>query len=194
MGIAGWFALIAQFYLIIENRTASVTETIIRYFSFYTILTNILVSISTTVLLIGKPGGIYNFFTKPATQTAILVYITIVGVVYNVILRSLWQPTGMQKMVDEVLHTIVPLLYIIFWIAWTDKRSLKWKNIPVWLLYPAAYAIYTLIRGAIVQFYPYPFMNVTELGYGQVLINSAMLVLVFLLFSAVPVMIGRLKK
>ena len=44
-----WFAVLAQFYLIIENRVAPVTETIIRFFSFFTILTNILVAVYFTI-------------------------------------------------------------------------------------------------------------------------------------------------
>jgi len=51
--VSGWFSLIAQFYLIIINRTTSVGETIIRYFNFFTILTNILVALCATTLLFG---------------------------------------------------------------------------------------------------------------------------------------------
>ena len=54
IAIAGWFALASQLYLIIQNRVVSVAETIIRYFSFFTILTNLIVAICVTVLLL-KP-------------------------------------------------------------------------------------------------------------------------------------------
>ena len=52
--VIGWFALLAQLYLIIQNRVVSVGETIIRYFSFFTILTNLIVAVCVTVLLL-KP-------------------------------------------------------------------------------------------------------------------------------------------
>ena len=34
----GWFAIIAQFFLMLENRQADIPETIIRFFSFFTIV------------------------------------------------------------------------------------------------------------------------------------------------------------
>ena len=92
----GWFALIAQFYLIIVNRTASIPETIIRYFSFFTILTNLLVAVCFTSFL-NKKQKSSAFFSKITTLTAITVYILIVGIVYNVILRFLWKPEGCKK-------------------------------------------------------------------------------------------------
>ncbi len=81
----GWFALIAQLYLIIRNRVTAIPETIIRYFSFFTILTNILVAVCCTILLLNKKKSLFNFFSNPKTITAITVYITVVGLVYNLI-------------------------------------------------------------------------------------------------------------
>ncbi len=61
--LIGWFAIIAQFGLMIENRVSSIPETIIRFFSFFTIITNTLVAIYFTCIflkkrleLVDKPG------------------------------------------------------------------------------------------------------------------------------------------
>ncbi|HEV8081648.1 MAG TPA: Pr6Pr family membrane protein [Chitinophagaceae bacterium] len=110
--ITGWFALIAQLYLIILNRVTTVPGTIIRYFSFFTILTNILVALCCTVLLINKNKRWYKFFSNSKTITAITVYITVVGLVYNLILRFLWRPQGLQLLVDELLHSVI--LFFLF--------------------------------------------------------------------------------
>ena len=40
--IIGWFAIITQFILMIENKQADILETVFRFFSFFTILTNIM--------------------------------------------------------------------------------------------------------------------------------------------------------
>lgn len=50
LSILGWFALGSQLYLIIQNRIVSVPETVVRYFSFFTILTNLLVAICVSCL------------------------------------------------------------------------------------------------------------------------------------------------
>src|ERR1700693_5796375 len=90
VAIAGWFALIVEFYLILSSRQASVPETITRYFTFFTILTNILIAVGCTSILLKPASGWGRFFSKATTLTAIAVNITIVGAIYNAILRFLW--------------------------------------------------------------------------------------------------------
>ncbi|MGN6568051.1 MAG: Pr6Pr family membrane protein [Flavipsychrobacter sp.] len=194
IALLGIFSLVAQLYLILANRIASVPETIVRYFSFFTILTNILVAICATVLSIKPVSRWGKFFSRDTTLTAITIYITIVGLVYNIILRKLWAPQGLQQVVDELLHSVIPLLFISLWIAWVPKRQLQWHHIPAWLIYPAVYALFVFIRGEFSGFYPYPFMNVSMLGYSKVLINSGLLLIIFVVFSAIPVTIARIAK
>lgn len=189
--ILGWFALIAQFYLIIINRITSVAETIIRYFSFFTILTNLLVGLCFTFLLRKSKSRPGVYFSKSNTLTAISVYILIVGIVYNVILRFLWEPKGLQLIVDEILHTVIPILCVFFWCKYVNPNKLRWKDAFPWLIYPLVYIFLVLIRGAISGFYPYPFIDVNTIGYERVFINSGILAVCFLLFSFLFIAIGR---
>ncbi len=188
--IAGWAALLLQLYLIITNRTATVPETLVRYFSFFTILTNILVAICFTVITFSAINS-RSFFIKPGTLAAVTVYIFVVGLVYNVVLRFLWKPEGLQRVVDEVLHSFIPVWFLLFWIAFVPKKPLQWSMIPPWLIYPLVYLILILIRGSFSSFYPYPFVNVTELGYGKVLFNSVILTGVFGVLSALIIAVGK---
>lgn len=166
-----------------QNRTASIPESIVRYFSFFTVLTNLLVALCFSFILIKSHSSLGHFFSSSKVLTAIVVYITVVGIVYNIILRFLWQPRGLQFIVDELLHTVIPLLCIVYWIAFVPKLPLKWKDAFAWLLYPTTYIIYIFIRGSFSGFYPYPFINVTEIGYNNALINSGILALSFLIIS-----------
>lgn len=180
----GWFAVIAQYYLMIKNTTVSVTETTIRFFSFFTILTNTLVAFYFTLQAIIQTP---RLFSKPGSLTAITLYITIVGLVYQIVLRPLWSPTGLQKMVDELLHSVTPVLVIIYWYLYESKAAVRFGQIPHWLLYPFSYLVYILIRGNFSGFYPYPFVNVATLGMSKVLINSLGLLLVFTVVAALLV-------
>ncbi len=191
ISILGWFALAGQLYLIIQNRVVSVPETIIRYFSFFTILTNFIVAICATVLWAQPATRLGGYFLMPAVVTAITVYITVVGVVYNVILRFLWQPQGLQMLIDELLHSVIPFLFILLWIIYVPKTSLQYRNALRWQLYPVIYIIYTAIHGAITGFYPYPFVNVTALGYTRVFINALGLVVVFMGLSLFCIAVGK---
>ncbi|MEP7143858.1 MAG: Pr6Pr family membrane protein [Ferruginibacter sp.] len=190
----GWIAIIFQLYLIIVNRTASVPETITRFFGYFTVLTNILVALCFTLLLLKPDSGWGRFFARPATLTALTVYIGVVGFIYNVILRFLWRPQGLQFVVDELLHSVIPVLFILYWFLFVPKKTLKWKNILSWMIYPAVYCIYSLVRGGIGGFYPYPFIDVGILGYNKVLFNVAGMIIVFLLLSIVLVGIGKMTK
>ena len=112
LAIIAWFAVLTQYYLMIENRVTSISETTIRFFSFFTILTNAMVAFYYTLAIIKPTTAIIQ---KAGTVTAITVYITVVGLVYQIVLRPLWHPEGLQKIVDELLHAVVPLMVIMYW-------------------------------------------------------------------------------
>ena len=181
-----WFAVIAQFVIMIQNRVESVPETIIRFFSFFTILTNTLVAVYFTLQLFSKKEP------KSGGLTAVTLYITIVGLVYQIVLRPIWNPEGMQMFVDELLHSIVPVCVLIYWMLFENKRTVKWNQIPKWLIYPLIYLVFILIRGNLSNFYPYPFVNVYELGMSTVLLNSVILMVVFIVIATILLGLGKL--
>ena len=112
VAIVGWLALILQFYLMIQNRKVSILETTIRFFSFYTILTNILIALYSTFLLLKPDSGWGKYFSRPSVATAITIYILVVGITYNLILRQIWNPQGWDKVADELLHLAIPILFL----------------------------------------------------------------------------------
>lgn len=186
-----WFAIITQFVLMIQNRQAEILETIIRFFSFFTILTNILVALFFTTQVFTKNKAYLSFLNSKGSLTAITTFILVVGIVYQIILRPIWNPQGLQKIVDELLHTIIPLLVLIYWILYVKKNELHLKSIVKWLLYPLLYFIYILIRGHFSKFYPYPFSNVSELGYSQVIINFILISFFIILLLVTLIFFGN---
>ncbi len=180
-----WFAVIVQFILMIQNRTASVAETIVRFFSFFTILTNTIVALFFTgqVLNVGRTY-------RPGILSAVTVYIFIVGIVYQVLLRHIWEPHGLQLVVDEILHTINPLIVLLYWYLYEEKSLVKYSQIKGWLAYPLAYLVYIMIRGSFSGFYPYPFINVAQIGLAKALLNSGLLTLFFIVISFLLIIIG----
>ena len=192
--LLGWFAILMQLYLMIENRVVPVPGTLLRFFAFFTIDTNIIVALCFSFIFLGNKTRLGRFFSKASTVTAITVYITIVGIVYNVILRSEWDPQGMQKIVDELLHSVIPALFIIFWLVFVPIEQLKWKNAFPWLIYPVVYMSYAIIHGAITKFYPYPFVDVNKLGYNKALLNAGGVLLIIFLLSLSLIATGKLMR
>jgi hypothetical protein len=191
MVIIGWFALIAQFYINASLKANPVPEMIVRYFSYFTIQTNLIVAVCFTTLLFNPGSKWGDFFSRQQTLAAITVYIIIVGLIYNTILRFTWNPEGLQRIVDELLHTVIPLLTLVYWLVFAAKNQLQWKDILPWLIYPFAYITYVLIRGSISGFYPYPFINTTELGLNKVLVNSVGIAVIFTIMSLALVAVGK---
>jgi hypothetical protein len=189
--VIGWFAIIGQFYIFIERAATSLLESVIQLLSFFTILTNLLVALCFSFLWLKPQSGLGKFFTKPQTRSALTIYIVVVGAIYNIILRFLWNPQGLQKVVDEMLHSIIPILFLVYWFVAVPKNNLQWKNIWAWLIYPLAYFAYTLVRGELVGWYPYPFMDVNKLGYSDVLINSFFITSFFVVLSFILVAIAK---
>ena len=184
-GTLAWFAVIAQFVLMLDNRVVPLGETIVRFFSFFTILTNMLVAVFFTWQAVGDRKF------KAGTLTAIATYIAVVGLVYQVVLRQLWEPTGLQQLVDELLHSVIPLLVIGYWFWYEHRQDISYKQITNWLIFPFVYLVYMLIRGHFSGFYPYPFINVSELGFFKVMLHAFGLLVLFAFVSVAFVAIGR---
>lgn len=178
-----WFAILFQLYL---------TEgTVINFLSYFTILSNLLIALCVTfsVFLSQIKTGI--FFSGISVQTAITLYIFIVALVYNVILRGIWIVTGWQLIVDNLLHVLNPILYILYWLIFASKEKLSWKDGVCWTYFPLVYLIYSLIRGSVVNWYPYPFLNVTNLGYKKVLINVSFMIVLFFITGLLLIAINN---
>jgi hypothetical protein len=94
-----------------------------------------------------------KWLCRPSVQAATAVYIAIVGMVYQLLLRQLWNPQGAQWVADVLLHSIVPVGYVVYWLLFAPRAGLSWKDSVTWLVYPGVYLVYTLARGAVSGLY-----------------------------------------
>lgn len=175
-----WLALILQFYLSVTVKNdISISGKMIRFFSYFTILTNILVTASFTFALNNTTSKLRSFFTNYTVVSGIALNILIVGILYHILLANIWNPQGWQLLADILLHTVSPVVYLIYWLAYDGKYKLTIKNALAWLIYPLLYLGYALILGKGTGNYPYYFIDVNELGYQQVLLNSLWIMVAF---------------
>ena len=71
----------------------------------------------------------------------------------------------------------------------TKKTFLVLMALIAW--FAVLYCVYTLIRGNLSGYYPYPFMNVNEGGLDKVLINIGAMWVLFLFISFLLVGISK---
>ncbi len=186
VAVAAWLGLAIQFYVTQTHpnlQEFSPLERGVRFFEFFTILTNLIVAVSLTFALLAPAMSIGRFFARPGVKTAVAVYIALVGIVYNLVLQGLHEFSGAAWVADFLTHDLVPLLYVAYWLFLVPKGELNWKMPLSWLIYPLVYLPYVLIRGSSTGRYPYPFLDVGELGLGVVLINTVVLTIVFLVLG-----------
>jgi hypothetical protein len=173
LAILGWTALGIELAFTVSGALGKgdpLAPALIRYFSFFTILTNLLLALVLTTSCL-RPNA-DSFFLRPGVRTGALVYIIMVGAVYALLLSNLYHWTGFMLIADRILHVALPILYPLYWLACVEKGRLKWTYPFVWLFFPIIYFIYILLRGAITNSYPYPFLDVAKLGYDRVILNG----------------------
>jgi hypothetical protein len=192
--LLGWLALALQLLLSIQLTKANgqgALAGVWLYLGYFTVLTNVLVAIALTAAAGIGSGPTARFFRRADVHTALAMSIVIVCAIYNLMLRQLWHPHGWQIVADDALHVVVPLLFVLHWWLAVPKATLRWAQIAYWQAWPAAYFAYALTRGAMTHWYPYPFLDVTTLGYPHVLLNACAVLLVFIAVAALLLALGR---
>lgn len=183
---AGWVGLAIQQYLIFYSRWstgASLLGGLVNFFSFFTVLTNTLVVVVLSYAVVDRDSAAKRFFLAPRVSSAIVASIVLVSLAYNLLLRHLWQPEGFQFIADELLHDVMPLLFVVYWWRCVPKGTLQCKHIGLWVLYPLVYFAYVLLRGDLLGQYQYPFFDVGTLGYPQVFVNAGGILAGFVLIA-----------
>ena len=133
-----------------------------------------------------------DFLRRPGVATTAATAIIIVGVVYHLILAAQWEPQGIDLIVDTMLHTLLPIAFVLFWWRSVPRGAVAFAHIPGWIGYPAGYAVYVFVRGELVDSYPYPFVDVATIGYGPALRNAGGIAVVFVALAAILVGLNRL--
>ncbi len=163
-------------------------ERLVRFISYFTVQSNVLVVAACTMLAIDPERDGARF---RVLRIASLVGITVTFVVYLVALRPILDLHGLSVVTDAGLHIVTPLLAIGGWLVLGPRPRLALRTILWSLLWPGAYVVYSLVRGAVTGWYPYPFVDVTQLGYPVALRNLALIVVLMLAVGAVYLLLDR---
>jgi len=192
LALITWAGLLLQLYLSLRLSLANgkgIISGFIAYTGFFTILTNLFIALVMTVPLLAPRSRAGAWFARQETRGMAVTAIVVVGVVYHVLLRNVWNPQGLQKVADIILHYVVPSASLAFWIAFPPSR-VSWSWPFNWCVYPLVYFVYALVRGSIIDSYPYYFINVPVLGAAAVLRNAAAMSAAFVVAGALVTWAG----
>lgn len=165
-------------------------ETVVML-SYFTNFSNLIIVVMAASLLFGR-GPLANWFKSPVVQAACCLYIAFVGLGFWFILGG---PQNVRSWVfwipELTAHTLSPILGVIFWYRYVEKGKINGRHPFIWLAYPIGYLLYWLIRGPIVGYYPYFFIDVDLLGYSGVALWSGALIVMFLILGTIMWRIDR---
>lgn len=195
LAATAWFAILLQLGLLVQLGFAngkSLLDGLVVFFGFFTVLSNIFVALVATMGAVGQRSRTTPWlYTSPVVGCATAA-IVLVGIVYHLVLRKVWSPQGAQLLADTLLHYAVPAGTLLHWILYRPTARLSLLAPLAWCAYPLAYLVYVLLRGEWLGAYPYPFIDVTALGYPQVLLNAVGLLLGFIVVGFAVLGLARL--
>lgn len=194
IAVIAWSGVFLQLDLSLRQTAAMGMSTSLGlaiYLGYFTVLTNLLVGVATTLPLLAPSLAAAGFFARPAAIGWVTASIAFVGMAYFVLLRHVWNPHGLQLLADVLMHYVVPALCVVYSLIALRRAPLRWTLPLWWSLYPAAYFFYVLVRGVLIGHYPYRFIDVSQLGYALVLRNAVVLLAAFWGLSYVLMLVWR---
>ncbi len=166
----------------------STLERLVRLFSYFTILSNLLVAVVAALLVLNprRDGRVFRVARLDG-----VVCIAVTGLVYVTVLRGVADLTAAGQVSNALLHYVCPPLCVLVWLLAgprprIDARTLAWTPVA-----PLAWVAYTFVRGAVVGWYPYPFLDVTLHGYAGALAATLVVAVLLLALAALTGVVDR---
>ena len=163
---------------------------LLNYFSYFTTLANL---IAAGVLLSGARRQLRRDPPSAPSDRArhlSVIYMTVVGVVYVTLLRHI-DLGALRPWINTLLHYVVPVAVMAEWLLDPPLHRLTFRDVLIGQVFPWAYLGYSLARGAIVGWYPYPFLNPAAAGgYGAVATTVLGIVALFTVTGVVLMSVG----
>lgn len=192
LAIDGWVIFPAMMTVTETNEVArSFPDVFVYFWTYFTHLTNLGLVLVYLSELTGWRG--LGWFRQPQTEALMAGFITLVMVFYHFMLAPYYQLEGALGLASNLLHYVTPVAYLIWWAAFAQHGSLKFRDLP-WMLVPGLiYVGWVLVRGLWAREYPYDILDPGKSGYGGVAIGVAVIFVAVSLFCLALIWLdGRL--
>jgi len=169
----------------------TMSERLTRLFSYFTIDSNLLVGATSAALAVtpNRDGRIFRVLRLDG-----LLCIVVTGIVYHSVLSGNLELSPAGAVSNFLLHSSVPVVAVVVWLLAGPRPRVdpatRWWSVAL----PLAWIVYTFTRGSIVGWYPYPFLDVAQVGLPRSLANTAVVAVIFLVLArAVELLERRLR-
>ena len=185
-----FFAGLAVVAIVVQLASIAAKGTLnpVNYFSYFTIDSN-LIAIGVLVAAALNRDRASTPWVDLVRGGAV-VYMSITGIVFTLLLSNTDVDTAIPW-VNSVVHELMPLVMLADWLITPPAARLRMRQGLLWLSFPLVWIVYTIIRGAIVNLYPYPFLNPANGGYASVAVYCVAILLAMLVVSALGVVLAN---
>ena len=114
------------------------------------------------------------------------------GIVYYLLLAADDNPQGLEIVSNALLHYIIPILTVVVWLFIGPRGLFRLWTVFAALIIPILWVVFVMVRGAIIDAYPYGFLNAQELGLGTALTNIGGVVILGIVLGLIYWAIDRL--
>ncbi len=186
IAVIGLATFALQIALSVE-KTGSLFGAFAALSRYFTILTNAAVTVVMLRLALGR---------VPAHRLmlALVTAIAMVAMVFHAVLADLQTFSGLDSVTNQGFHTVIPALTVLWWVVFGGTPGIVWRDLAWVLPWPVVYTAYALVRGAVTGAYPYPFLDVTQIGWPMLGVNVLALAAIFLVVGAVFVGIAKARR
>jgi len=176
-------AVAAQMKTLADNGALDV----VNFFSFFTIQSN-LIGVAALAATAVTPAPRPRWLEW--LRGAAVVYLTVTFIVVIALLQGV--DVGLQLLwVDFALHKLMPLIVVVDFVLDPPRTRLSTRDALLWLVFPLIWLAYTLIRGPIAGWYPYPFLDPAHGGYGPVAVTSLVILVAGAVLSLAVAWLGN---
>jgi len=183
-------ALVVQVVLLASEAASPPGATrYIRFVSYFTVQSNVLVLLSLIGLLL-RPTGPSGMLWRVIRLDGMLG-IVITGLVYNTVLAGLEDLAGARQYVNLSLHAVSPLMAVIGWLVLGPGARFTTRVLAWAMIWPIAWLVYTFVHGGISRWYPYPFLDADRLGVGRAVVQSGVVAVIGVALGALLVLVDR---
>ena len=157
---------------------------------YFTVQSNLMVTVFLALALL--VGSVHTQMHKRMKKSAlllerahgaVLVYILVTAVVYNLLLAADMVDSGYSAFILVVNHSITPGLFLLDWLM--SRRSYPQQpwDIAAWLIYPIGYALWASIEGAANGTFRYFFLDFVNVPFPRYLATIAAVVVGFIVLA-----------
>lgn len=184
------FAMLGSVIWQISSRVANNVFRPWEYFSYFTIQTSLIAIVTLSV------AGWFAWTGRTETRVLNIVrlctvtFTVVVTLVYNLLLRGLPDAAADGDYVwpvlpNEILHVWAAIFMLIDWILSSRRINLRVRTIFWVLVFPLVWLVYSIIRGLLVDWWPYWFINPNEPAGVPGMLSYIVGIMLFLLTVAI---------